>query len=415
MSFKARFRDIPEPIVIKEDVPESVISHENNDTGMENDLFLKLSDKIFSVPVWFEYTDDEKLAIIGSFIDAYASDNKISLSFEEKENCSKMLLAKLYGLGAIDSLLSNDEVRYLYIKGEEIYYLDDTENLLKTKPLFVDIEKLCSRLLIAAGVASDRPVLKFSYRNLLITMVRPPVGQYYLLIKKKSREKTDFAYLLENNKIDENIYAFFEYLLNAKKNILLSGAFDSGKTSYINSILEFVSNAVLFQNAKVLDVPSYICETLSEPEFENLINAVSFSKPDYILFDLNKGYAFENFDGGSVSTIRAESVFDAVTKISADEMCHRKITEKQAKAYVAKSFDYIVQLDQDLVIRSVSEFSLNKAGSLVLKEILTYEDGRYSYDFSDLDIQNKDASTELPDENLPTVELDGSFKSRFHN
>lgn len=415
MSFKARFRDIPEPIVVKEDVPENVINLKNNDTGMENDLFLKLSDKIFSVPVWFEYTDVEKLAIIGSFIDTYVSDNKISLSFEEKENCSKMLLSNLYGLGTIDVLLSNDNVRYLYIKDGDIYYFDGIENSLKTKPLLVDIDKFCSRLLAASGVNLDRPVLKFSYKNLLITMVRPTAGQYYLLIKKKFREKTDFAYLMENNKIDENIYAFFEYLLNAKKNILISGAFDSGKTSYINSILDFVSNAVLFQNSKVLDLPSYICESLSEAEFENLINAVSFSKPDYILFDLNNGYAFENFDGGSVSTIRAESVFDAVTRISADEMCHRKITEKQAKAYVAKSFDYIVQLDQDLIIRSVSEFSLNKAGSLVLKEILTYEDGRYSYDFSDLDIQNKDASTELPDENLPNVELDESFKSRFHN
>lgn len=411
MSFKARFRDIPQSVPPIDNVVEKQVEH--NISDIEHKMLFELSEKIMSVPVWFEYTEDEKFAIVNSFIDSYAVENMMNISIDEKECFSRKLLACLYGFGSVDVLLSNEEIFSVYIKDKDIYYIDKTGNTIKCESLSVNIEKLCTRILLASAVISSDSVLKFSYKNLLITIVRPPAGQYYLLIRKKSREKTDFAYLLENNKIDESIYAFFEYLLNSQKNILLSGVLDCGKTSYINSFLEFVNNTVLFQNTKILDVPSYLCEALSESEFENLINAISFSKPDYIYFDLNRGYSFNYSDGGIVSTIRAESVFDAVTKISADEMCHRKITEKQAKANIAKSFDYIVHLGSDLMIESVSELSLNKAGSLVLNEVLKYDEGHYSYDFSGLDIQNNARNAEVPGKDESFIQLDGSFKSRF--
>ena len=413
MSFKARFKDIPEPVNIEDDLSERVISIDSNDTGMEDDLFLKLSDKVLSVPVWFDYTEDERLAIVNSFIDTYSADKFINLSLNEKEDLSKKILAKLYGFGPIDVLISSDNISSVYVSGGSVFSVDKSGESIARANLALNVETLCHRLLAAAGIVSDGSVFKFSYKNLMVIIVRPPVGQYYILIKKKSRAKTDFAYLLEKNKIDDNIYAFFEYMLNSKKNILISGTSDCGKTSYINAIFDFINDTALFQNTKVLELPSYICGDLSNDEFENLISAISFSRPDYMLFDLNSGYSFDYIYGGVISTIRAESVFDAITKISANEMCHRKITEKQAKAYIAKSFNYIVQLDQDLMLSSVAEFSLNKAGSLVLKEILKLENGHYSYDFPKLENQNDVVEKDVSIENTSSAGLGESFKSRF--
>ena len=102
-------------------------------------------------------------------------------------------------------------------------------------------------------------------------------------------------------------------------------------------------------------------------------------------------------------------------RIEFSDKASRGITdEKQAKAAIGENFDYIIHLEEDLFISSISEFSLNKAGSLVMTEILKRTENEYTYEFPE-PAANKEEQVPVlasqPEQSEPLSS--NSFKSRF--
>lgn len=394
MAFKDRFRDI-QPAAGADYVkpvtqPPSVIG------DIKSKLFLKVS----LIPVWFEYSEAEKKHLISAFLETYLKENDISLTEDEKFNCVNQLSNAVYGFGELDSLLEDEGISSITIMQNQSVLIEQNGEKIYSDVKLENLPRLCERLAVLSGMKKD--VRKFSFKNLVITMSVPPVSDIFIYIKKLNRENTDFEYLLENHIIDENIYSFLISLINDKKSFLISGAAESGKSSYADSFLSAVSGYTLMQECSFINAKSFVCGNLSSDEFENLLGAVLQKGEDYLICDLNSGY-YCNENVPLISTIRAESSVSAITRLSGESVAKRKLTEKQAKAEIGKRFDYLIQLDKNLYISSIVELSLNKAGSLVMNEILKREDGKYSYDFPEIQIEE----TIQPD--APA----SSFKSRF--
>ena len=374
MGFKDRFKDIKPVIRPVEKTIEQVLIPELED------IKKKLCDKISNIPVWFEYSDVEKNELIAAFVDNSLKNSDVQLSDNEKSEFISELEASVYGFGELDILLSDKNITSLTIKDCSPIVIDCKGEKRETKLIIENISSLKDKLLKLSGAENCKHVIKFAFKNLFITMVLPPVSEVYIYIKKKNRQITDFEYLLQNNKIDHKIYEFLISLINDKKNILISGKSDCGKTSYTEAFLNAMSDFTLLQENCFLEHKSFICGNLDEDEFLNLMDIVNTCASEYVIFDLNNGY-YDTDNHSVITTLRADTVLYAITQLSGNEAAKRKLTEKQAKAKIAANFDYIIQLDDEMFISSISEFSLNKSGSLVITEILKRNENEYSYDF----------------------------------
>ncbi len=414
MGFKDRFKNLQ-----PQKIDNNALSEKDSAGSKEpvnpliDSLKLKLSVKIASIPVWFDYSEEEKQGLIKSFFENWLKESDLKLSEDEKFRLTDSLYSSIYGFGVLDTLLSDVAVTELFISETSNVKIRKNSELTLSEVKIADTVDLVNRLKKSAGIFSEKPVLKFVLRNLIITIVQPPVGETFIAIRKKTRKHTDFAYLLENHKIDESIYSFLITLINEKKNILISGAVEAGKTSYIEALYSAMKNSVIIQNTNFIEEKSYICGGLDDEELDNLISALSAQTPDYIVFDMNSGYS-QDVGCGVVSSVRADSPMLAVTKLASNSAATQKITEKQAKADIAERFSYIMQIEKDLFISSISEFSLNKAGSLVMTEILKRSEGEYTYTFAETNekLQQSDSNPEQP-VIQPEPVSPNSFKSRF--
>lgn len=405
MGFKDRFRDL-EPIAdtVNRVQEETTEVKETQQTPIFDNVKRKLSDKIYGIPVWFEYSEDEKAELIKTFVGNYLKDSDISLSQDEQSDLVQKLLQSVFGFGETDLLISDSSITTLTIRENSPVVIERNNKTLISDIVVKQMSLLCNKLLKLSGIKSEKAVVRFGFRNLIITMILPPVSEPLIMIKKKNRETTDFEYLLQNNIIDVNIYSFLISLINDKKNILISGKSDSGKTSYIEAFTSAIPNYTLLLENGVINSKSFLCANLSDDEFENLIDVVNTSDADYIICDLNNG--FFNIENKSlISTLRADSPVFAVTKLAGNESAKRKLTEKQAKSMIASKYDYIIQLDNDLFISSIAEFSTNKAGSLVMTEILKRSDNVYTYDFPEVE--------EIANESRVEEQAGNTFTSRF--
>ncbi len=415
MGFKDRFRGLePQNIVEEYEAENSVLPSQTAENSIEVELKLKLSSKIATIPVWFEYSEAEKKGLIKSFFENWVRESGINLSNDDKINATDKLYNSIYGFGALDAVLSEPSVTQVFIRANNPLKIKKNEENVTSDIELGDINELAERLKKAASIFSDKPVLKFGYRNLIITLVMQPVGDTFIAINKKTRQNTDFGFLLQHNKINENIYDFLISLINEKKNLLISGPSESGKTSYLESFYSAIKNSVLLQNTKFLEEKSYICGGLEEEELQNLISALSAENPEYLVYDFNNGYYNKSSVSAIISTVRADSPMLAVTKIASNSAARDKITEKQAKAAIGENFDYIIHLEENLFISSISEFSLNKAGSLVMTEILKRTENEYTYEFPE-PAANKEEQVPVlasqPEQSEPLSS--NSFKSRF--
>lgn len=368
-------------------------------------LAQKLSEKVSAIPVWFDYSEKEKLELIKAFVDKYVRDENLNLDSIEIEVLCSQLSNSVYGFGKFDILLADDEISSICIRKNKSVLIEKEGSLVDAGMMIENADVLAARLLNASKINTGKSVLKFGYKNLIITVIMPPVSDFLITIKKNSRDKTDFNYLINSGFIDKNIFEFLSGMIRNKRSILLSGSIDSGKTSYVEAFLGLNSKCTLFQQSKIIDTESFVCEGLSDEDIENIESSLKFADTDYVVYDLNCGYTGQH-SYPVISTIRAESVFDAVSKLSARYYQKEKLTEKQAKAMIAGLFDYVIQLDKNMFIDRISEFLLNKSGSLVLTEVLAHEKSGYAYNFP----QQVEAvlQADLPGEILPKT-----FKERF--
>ena len=112
MGFKDRFRDI-QPFVAEEE--NEIIAEEKEVLPFVDILLAKLSDKVYSIPIWFDYSKDEKKELINLFVLNFLKDSSISLPHDSRESLINELTASVFGFGEIDKLLADNAVSALSI------------------------------------------------------------------------------------------------------------------------------------------------------------------------------------------------------------------------------------------------------------------------------------------------------------
>lgn len=378
------------------------ISFESNPKIVEEIPFSEfitdaLSQKISTIPVWYDYDYSKQFELILNFLD-----NKLNSEFEdltlsesEKRAIAEEFLKTNNGFGVLDKLIADENITSLTVNSLGSVYVCSGGHYRKTelvlsKKQFNDI---------AARFKGDSPVVRLRQDNLFITLLCPPVSDNMLIIRKIKDVFETLDDLVKIGVITDELKTFLEYLLNNKKNIIVSGESESVCGDFIqvliNSVDESKRIAVIEDNGiykvNLDNVSAFSVASLDEFDYEYILSSVRELYPDYTVTRLNdykKMLSFylgvSDITGGLVTEVRARSAADASNKLVNLGMTALKSTEKQAKTKLSSSYDYIVHLaksdDNSFIIDSIMEITSTKTSSLVLNEVVKSVDGVYALD-----------------------------------
>ncbi len=385
-----------------------------------DDLTKALSKKIASIPIWFDYTAEEQKNLILNFLNTKLNEqfSEIKLTSLEKDRITNMFFNTIYGFGSLDFLLARKDVSKILANSPDEIYIEVNGEIEKAD-VEIDskqFDSLVLKLFEMSGKTS--PVITFRLNNLLITILREPVCETKLILKKVKDANFSLEYFERRENINNEIIEFLKTLVRKHKRIIISAPAQCGKTSFLNALIQEIpetDRAILFEEGALINtnrsgILRFDIEDLSEREQQNLINAALYYKSDYILSDINSiGFNIElsdllKPDCAFFSTIRAKSVNEVISFYTSLLVSRLKCTEKLAKMQFAKEYDYIIQLEpnnEDFIIKSIVEITANKAGTPVLRECLSYNAGVYKYKFTEGNINSDNSLEEKPNNDTP--------------
>ena len=424
MAISDRFKNF----AIIEETQEEVVSPEI--TLLCSELTQELSKKIAAIPIWFDYTKQEQTDLIKAFLNAQLNDKfqDIKLTKPEKDRVIKNFFNSVYGFGPLDYLLSQKNITRVFVDSPDCIYVEQSGKIRGTD---IHIDKhqflsLLKKLIDMSGKNSK--IITFRYQNLLVNIIREPICKPKFILSKISDALLNFDNLERKKISNRYISNLLRNMIKNKKHILISSRVQSGKTTFLNSILNEITNeekVVLFEEGNLINTENifinrYDIEGIETKEQHKVISLASYFKPDYVFTDINAiELMYEIFDvfesnTGFITTIRSNSPQEAVSIYSSLVVSRLKCTEKLAKSKFAKVFDYIIQIEKKenaFIIKSIYEVSTNKTGSIVLTELLSYESGNYVYNLDNL--QKSDANLILPENKLET-KRNLQFSARFY-
>ena len=434
MAIKDRFKNIPVPEIIEEEeqkheedvvTPHDILQEDSNRQFFD-DLIRALSAKIYSIPVWFEYTKEEQLSLISGYVETKLKELNVKLSDEEKAGFVQFFIDSVYGFGELDVLLLRDDVSSVFINSNGIVEIEQ-DGKIELSDIILDGEhfnKIKDTMLKLSAESSG--IVNVRFKNLLITLLLPPVCAENIIIRKLARGKVDFEYLVTTDMLNTKTVDMLKLVLSERRNILIAGRLSSGKSSILSAMIHCAggTRAVLFQKHPLIEVPpqpahGFLTAGLDEEGFENLLSSALVMQPEYIFADLNSvKYTDAIINArpalkGFISSVRADSVVAAVSKLASSIMFGEKCTEKAAKAAIARIFDYILFVEKGK-LASIVALSLNKAGSLVMSEVYLPSDEPEAVSSEAVPEQALASAPEIEkSRSSKKKKSSGSFRSRY--
>lgn len=391
-----------------------------------NDFIMDaLSQKVASIPVWFDYSYAKQFELIINFLD-----NKLNTEFEdltltetEKKAVAEEFLKTNTGFGVLDRLLAKGDVTSVTVNGFGTVYMQTYEGYKKTD-LVLSQKQYAD---ITSRFKSDSSIIRLRQDKLFITLIKPPVADNMLIIRKIKDIPDDLSDLTQRLIIVPELEVFLKNILKEKKNIIVTGnaplQIDEFMQVIINSIDETQRVAVIedsgtyksqFDNVSVFSVAS-----VEDFDYEYLLSSIFMLMPDYTISRLSDYKKFssyylqtDNTKNGLITEVKAQNIPDAVSKLTGIASLALKCTDKQAKLKLSSAYDYIIHIDKlpdsDYRLISVMELISTKSSSLVMNEIVKFIDGVYVLDLPE------GAYDDLKTYEQPKKSLK-SFRSRLKN
>ena len=365
---------------LKETVPE--ISEVLN-TDLENDFKNSLLEKIDTIPVWFEYSLNRQKELVKNFIDKKVITENIQISDIDKDVLADNLLNSITNFGAIQDLLDNEKVSAVIINGTRSIHIEIDGKILNTEENLTDkqLKFLISSISCMSGISEFKGISQFVIKGYSVTVIGDDISSNGINITIKKQNKFTPEFLIQNGMMTKEIFDFLVSAVNIKKNILISGGINSGKTVLTDVLCNScLDNKRVFLIEKTPQISADF-DTMVKLKFnEDVISYIVKSMPEYLVSDLN--YIEPEFVDvkGFLSTVRANSVeagFQALVG-----MCIISgLPEKFARMKALKNFDYIVQLDRDengtCRITAIVELTPAKTMQASIKTIVKFVDGEY--------------------------------------
>ncbi len=248
---------------------------------------------------------------------------------------------ELLGYGPIESLLQNPKISEILVNAWDCVYFEISGQLFKSDDHFFSeqtYQAALERLAQNCGtyLSREKPFVEAQLQNIRITIIFGEVsrGSPILSIRVQPQSSWTLADLLQSNFLTVNQNEIVETILNKKNNFLVVGSTGSGKTSFMQALVNKMNNErlVIVEDTQELQLPGPLsvslltrqdpAQTVTDIHMEDLIKRALRLRPDRLIVGEIRGkeatallQALATGHDGSFGSLHAKSAPEALLRL----------------------------------------------------------------------------------------------------
>jgi len=298
------------------------------------------------------------------------------LSFEERNIIADRVFNSMKKNDILQPLLEDREVNEIMVNGTDYIYIEKQGRIIRTNARFESSDRLFE--LVQNIVARANKAINES--NPIVDAILPDGSRINIVlnpialngpcvtIRKFSRENLTLDKLTELGMLDERTADFLISLVKHRYNILISGGTSTGKTTLLNALSWFIDEnerVITVEDSAELNfcsVRNIVRLETREANFEGrggismrkLVKTSLRMRPDRLIIGevrdeaaLDMLQALNTGHDGSMSTVHANSAYDALMRLETMVLCAAVMPVEAIRQQIASAIEIIIHLERD--------------------------------------------------------------------
>jgi pilus assembly protein CpaF len=354
---------------------------------------------------------------VGDIVQEELAKQNHALNMAERRQLVDDVLDELLGLGPLEPLLKDPTITDILVNGCNRVFVERFGTLEASPVRFKDerhLLRIIQKIVSAVGRRVDESAPLVDARLMdgsRVNAVVPPLALdgSLLSIRKFAKVPISMARLVEIGSLPEPVAEVLKAVVQARRNVLISGGTGSGKTTMLNAMSASIDNReriVTIEDSAELQLQQEHVARLETrpPNIEgrgeiaqrDLVKNALRMRPDRIIVgEVRAGEAFDMLQAmntghdGSMTTVHANTARDALARVEQMiGMSGIDISARSARTQIASAINVVLQLsrlaDGRRRLMSVSEVTGMEGEVITMQEIFRFrqtgrsEDGAVS-------------------------------------
>lgn len=368
---------------------------------MDNKHYVEIVDKFVSGRMNYDgqYADSE----LRSLIDDVATEvfGRIPAEGVDRELIVSEVYNKKKRLGMIQPLLDDPSVNEIMINGTDGIYIERGGELVLYPKRYSDKDALFNNIQTMLSWANrtvneSNPIVDARLANgSRVNVVLPPVAINGPIVTVRKFRDDNFTMedLIANGTLTRLQADYLINCVHARKNIIISGATSSGKTTFLNVLAGFIP-----ENRRIITVEDTAELRLCQPDIvrletrnantegkgeirmRQLIKAALRMRPDHLIVgevrdesSLDMLTALCTGHEGSMSTAHANSAADVLLRLETMALWEGHVSSAAIRQMIVSGIHVIVQLARDerarRFVREIAEVRGYEEGKIIIGQV----------------------------------------------
>lgn len=340
-------------------------------------------------------SDDDVLHLITAEVSSNQHGQRLSL--KERRSLIQTLFQTMRGLDVLQPLVDDPSITEVMVNGHDAIFLERHGQMEDAHIVFQNREHLTHVITRFFGRANrlineQKPIADLRLDDgSRVHAVLPPVAPHgpVLSIRRFTGIRPVMEALVEAGALSDDAARFLRDLVQAKKNLFISGGTGTGKTTLLNALSTYIpeqERVITIEDAMELDLPTIknivrLEARMPGPDgqgqisLSDLIRSSLRLRPDRIIVGEVRGgetydmlQAMQTGHPGSMSTGHGNSADAMLERLSLFLLTSSPLPWEACRRLIALSLDYLIHLKRESDGRRVVEQIL---------EITAYENGQF--------------------------------------
>ena len=377
----------------------------SNYTEMKVLLHQRLLDMI-NLSAIDKMSPDDFRREMGEMVRELLLEENRALNLSERTQLVNDICDEVLGLGPLEPLLKDDSVNDILVNGHAQVFAERSGRLELTPVRFKDdrhLLRIIDKIVSAVGrrVDESQPMVdaRLADGSRFNAIIAPlAVDGPLVSIRKFSKSPIHMDKLVSYGALPQGVAEFLKGVVQARRNIVISGGTGSGKTTMLNACSAFIDGAeriLTIEDAAELQLQQvHVARLETRPpniegkgevtQRELVKNALRMRPDRVILGECRSGEAFDMLQAmntghdGSMTTVHANSARDALSRIEQMVgMAGMDLPQTTIRAQIASAVHIIVQVarlgDGKRRLLSVNEITGMEGDVITMQEIFRYQ------------------------------------------
>ncbi len=328
------------------------------------------------------------------------------LSSHERDSIITDVLDELFGLGPLETLLSDPTISDILVNRADQVYVERNGRLELTDTVFRDdrhVLQIIERIVSSIGRRIDESSPMVDARladGSRVNAIIPPLALDGpgMSIRRFRTDRLGAADLVQRGALTSGMIEFLEAAVACRSNVIVSGGTGAGKTTLLNVLSSFMSDderVVTIEDAAELKLRQrHVVRLETRPaniegkgevrQRQLMINALRM-RPDRIVVGEVRGeealdmlQAMNTGHDGSLTTIHANSPRDALYRLDTMvAMANLNIPERAIRQQIASAVNLVIQAtrlsDGSRRVTAISEITGMEGEVITVQDLFLFE------------------------------------------